>query len=313
MKITLDLDALVAEGKLTAAEAERLKGYAARDTGELGSNVLFALGAAAVATGVGVLVPTLETAIALGAVLFAAGFWLRVTRVERWSVFAQIIMVIGALALLGGVGGLFGEHLWVRVALTLATAVAAVMATSGLLAALAVLAFAATITLDVDLWTPTHYLAVAIVALSALVLGLYLLSLRIAAAYERLAIIAMRTAILLINAAFFIGSIFGDELLGWSGMYFSIAWAIALLAFGSWAVFANRRWVVNTVAVFGALHFFTQWFMVLGAQPFSILGGGLLLIGFGLALAWFNRWVGARRSAAAATNAPAQATDGWKQ
>ena len=300
MKITLDLDALVADGRLTAAEAERLKGFAARDTGELGTNVLFALGAAAVATGVGVLVPTLETAVALGAVLFAAGFWLRVTRVARWAVFAQIIMVIGALALVGGLGGLFGEQLWVRVALTAATAVAAVMATSGLLAALAVLAFAATITLDVELWAPKHYLSVAIVALSALVLALYILSLRLEPAYERLAIIAMRTAILLVNAAFFIGSIFGDEMLGWSGLYFSVAWAIALLAFGSWAVFANRRWVVNTVAVFGAIHFFTQWFMALGAQPFSILGGGLLLIGFGLALARFNRWVGARREAVAA-------------
>lgn len=294
MKITLDLDTLVADGKLSAAEAERLKGFATRDTGELGSNVLFALGAAAVATGVGVLVPTLETAVALGAVLFAAGFWLRVAGITRWAVFAQIVMVIGALALLGGLGGLFGEHLWVRIALTLATAVAAVLATSGLLAALAVLAFAATITIDVDLWTPTHYLAYAIVALSALVLGLYLLSLRLAPAYERLAIIAMRTAILLVNAAFFVGSIFGDEMLGWSGIYFSIAWAIALLAFGAWAVFANRRWVVNSVAVFGAIHFFTQWFMVLGAQPLSILGGGLLLIGFGLALARFNRWVGGR-------------------
>ena len=69
---------------------------------------------------------------------------------------------------------------------------------------------------------------------------------------------------------------------------------IALLAFGAWAVFANRRWVVNSVAVFGAIHFFTQWFMALGAQPLSILGGGLLLIGFGLALARFNRWVGGR-------------------
>ena len=297
MKITLDLDALVAEGKLTVAEAERLRGFAATDTGELGSNVLFALGAAAVATGVGVLVPTIETAIALGAVLFGVGFWLRVTRVARWNVFAQIIMVIGALALLGGLGGLFGEHFWVRVALTVATAVAAVLATSGLLASLAVLAFAATITLDIDAWAPTHYLSVAIVALSALVRGLYLLSLRLAPAHERLAIIAMRTAILLINGAFFVGSIFGDELLGLSGMYFSGAWAIALVAFGTWAVFANRRWVVNTVAVFGAVHFFTQWFMVLGAQPFSILGGGLLLIGFGLALARFNRWVGIRKGA----------------
>lgn len=296
MKITLDLDTLVAEGKISAAEAERLKGFAAADTGELGSNVLFALGAAAVATGIGVLLPSLETMVALGAVLFGAGFWLRVTRVARWTIFAQIIMVIGALALLGGLGGLFGEHWWVRVLLTAATAGAAVLAASGLLASLAVLAFAATITLDVDIWAPTHYLSVAIVALSGLVLGLYLLSLRLAPTHERLAIIAMRTAILLVNAAFFIGSIFGDELLGLPGLYFSIAWAIALLAFGSWAVFANRRWVVNTVAVFGALHFFTQWFMALGAQPLSILGGGLLLIGFGLALARFNRWVDGRKA-----------------
>ena len=311
MKITLDLDVLVAEGKLTAEEAARLKGFAASDTGELGSNVLFALGAAAVATGVGVLVPTIETAVALGAVLFGVGFWLRVTRVARWNVFAQIIMVVGALALLGALGGLFGEHLWVRVALTAATVVAAVLATSGLLAALAVLAFAATITLDVEMWAPTHYLTVAIVALSALVLGLYLLSLRLTAAHERLAIIAMRTAILLVNGAFFVGSIFGDDVLGLPGVYFSVAWAIALLAFGAWAVFANRRWVVNTVAVFGAIHFFTQWFMVLGAQPFSILGGGLLLIGFGLALARFNRWVGARKAPASA-GSPLPQADGWK-
>lgn len=312
MKITLDLDALVADGKLTAAEADRLKGFAAKDTGELGSNVLFALGAAAVATGVGVLVPTIETAIALGAVLFAAGFWLRITRVARWNVFAQIIMVIGALALLGGLGGMFGEHLWVRVVLTLATAAAAVLATSGLLASLAVIAFAATITLDIDLWTPTDYLTVAIVALSALVLGLYLLSLRLPVAYERLAIIAMRTAILLVNVAFFIGSLFGEGTLGLASLHFSIAWAIALLAFGTWAVFANRRWVVNSVAVFGAVHFFTQWFMVLGAQPFSILGGGLLLIAFGLGLARFNRWVGARREAMPAVVA-APGVDGWKE
>ena len=288
MKITLDLDILVAEGKLTSAEAERLKTHAAADTGQLAINVLLGLGAAAVAVGVGVLIPSLETVIALGAVLFVAGFVMRIARVEQWSVFAQIIMVIGALALGGGLFALFGEQLWVRVALTLGLAVAGVVAASGLLVSISVLVFAATITIDADLWTPTHYLAAAIGSLSLLTLVLYIASLRLPPAYERLAIIAMRTAILLVNVAFFIGSVFGDEFLGWSGLYFAIAWALALLAFGTWAVFANRRWVVNTVAVFGAVHFFTQWFMALGAQPFSILGGGLLLIGFGLALARFN-------------------------
>ncbi|WEK05491.1 MAG: hypothetical protein P0Y65_04330 [Candidatus Devosia phytovorans] len=295
MKITLDLDVLVAEGKISPAEAERLKGFAAADTGQLGINVLFALGAAAVAVGVGILVPSIETAIALGGVLFVAGYLLRMLRVERWSVFAQIIMVIGALALAGGLFALFGEHLWVRVALTLGLTIAGVAALSGLLVALAVLAFAATIMISTDLWAPMQYLALAIGSLSLLTLALFPISLRLPPRYERLAIIAMRTAILLVNGAFFIGSMFGDTLLGWPAWQFSIAWALALLIFGGWAVFANRRWVVNTVAVFGALHFFTQWFMALGAQPVSILGGGLLLIGFGVALARFNRWVGGRK------------------
>lgn len=296
MKITLDLDALVADGKLTPADAERLKGYAAADTGQLGINVLFALGAAAVAVGVGVLLPSVETLAGLGAALFVAGFAMRLARIERWSIFAQIIMVIGALALSGGLYALHGEQLWVRVALTLGLAVAGAVAMSGLLVSLAVLAFAATITIGAELWSPVRYLTLAIGALSALTLVLYLVSLRLPPARERLAIIAMRTAILLVNAAFFVGSVFGDEGLGWSGLSFSIAWALALLAFGGWALFANRRWVVNTVAVFGAAHFFTQWFMALGAQPFSILGGGLLLIGFGLALVRFNQWVGKRKA-----------------
>lgn len=297
MKITLDLDALVAAGKISPAEAERLKGFAAADTGQLGINVLFGLGAAAVAVGIGILVPSIETAIGLGAVLFTGGFLLRLLRVERWSIFAQIIMIIGGLALAGGLFALFGEYLWVRVALTLGLAVAGIVALSGLLVALAVIAFAATITISSDLWAPMQYLAVAIGSLSLLTLVLFPISLRLPPRYERLAIIAMRTAILLVNAAFFAGSVFGDTLLGWPGWSFSIAWAVALLLFGTWAVFANRRWVVNTVAVFGAIHFFTQWFMALGAQPFSILGGGLVQIGFGLALAWFNRWVGGRKEA----------------
>ena len=51
---------------------------------------------------------------------------------------------------------------------------------------------------------------------------------------------------------------------------------------------SNRRWVVNAAAVFGAIHFYTQWFEYLGPNPLSVLGGGILLIGFGFALRWFN-------------------------
>ena len=294
MKVTLDLDALVKSGRITAEEAERLKGFAAADTGALGANILYALGATAVACGIAAFLPTLETLVALGVALFGAGLFIRMQGMARLQLFAQIILVIGALSLCTGLGGLYGENLLVRVGLTLGLAVAAVLARSGLLAALAVVAFAVTITFDPEMWPPNHFVAVVIVALSALVLALYRISLRLPGEYERLAIIAMRVAIVMVNVAFFVGSLFGDDRLGLSGLAFSIAWALALLAFGGWAVFANRRWVVNSVAVFGAIHFFTQWFMVLGAQPLSILGGGVLLIVFGLALARFNNWVGQR-------------------
>jgi iron complex transport system permease protein len=294
MKVTLDLDALVKAGQITPEEAERLKGFAAADTGALGANILYALGATAVACGIAAFLPTLETLVTLGVVLFGAGLFIRMQGMARLQLFAQIILVIGALSLCTGLGGLYGDNPLVRVGLTLGLAAAAVLARSGLLAALAVIAFAVTITFDPEMWPPNHFVAVVIAALSALVLVLYLVSLRLPGEYERLAIIAMRVAIVMVNVAFFVGSLFGDDRLGLSSMAFSVAWALALLAFGGWAVFANRRWVVNSVAVFGAIHFFTQWFMVLGAQPISIVGGGILLIGFGLALARFNNWVGRR-------------------
>lgn len=302
MKVTLDLDALVAAGKLTEAEAARLKTLAAADTGALGANIFLAFGIIAVALGAGVFIPTVETAIVVGALLFGVGYWLTIARVERWLIFAQIAMVLGALAFFGGVATLFGDIVWIKYALALGLGAAAVAATSGLLASLAVFMFAGAILTGTDLWQPTVFLTLAIVLLSALVLVLYVISLRVGHAYERLAIIAMRTAILMVNIAFLVGSIFGDGFFHWPNWSFTIAWALALLAFGTWAVFADRRWVVNTVAVFAAIHFFTQWFMYLGAQPFSILGGGLLLIGFGLLMARFNKWVLAKREGGAVSS-----------
>jgi hypothetical protein len=68
-------------------------------------------------------------------------------------------------------------------------------------------------------------------------------------------------------------------------------WAVALLGAGFWAVRANRRWLVNLVAVFSGIHFYTQWFERLGATPLSVLLGGLVMLASALALWWFNRRV----------------------
>jgi hypothetical protein len=78
---------------------------------------------------------------------------------------------------------------------------------------------------------------------------------------------------------------------------FVVLWAIALAATGFWAARNNRPWAVNVVAVFGAIHFYTQWFERLGLRPETVLLAGVLALGLAWALWHFNRrlWESGRR------------------
>src|SRR5262245_62597097 len=58
-----------------------------------------------------------------------------------------------------------------------------------------------------------------------------------------------------------------------------------------WAVQVNRRWLVNLVALFAGIHFYTQWFERLGATPLSVLLGGVVMLASAFALWMFNRRV----------------------
>jgi hypothetical protein len=311
MKITLDISKLVEEGKLTSAEAERLKALASQETGSFGINVLIGFGVIAVAVGAGALVPTPLTALVLGAAIFAAGFAIVLNRLQQWSVLGQICLVIGALMFCGGViafgEGSLASMLIVTVALTLA----AIAARSSLLMTLAVLAASACLGARTGYSHAIYSLAIfeptlTVVLFSGLAVFAYQASHRLAADCERIALTAARTSIVLVNFGFWIGSLWGDPLAlmrGASGMAmqarldsivvpawaFGIAWAVALIAAGIWAARVNRRWLVNTAAVFGAIHFYTQWFEKLGATPASVLLGGLVMLGIALALWVFNK------------------------
>jgi hypothetical protein len=97
---------------------------------------------------------------------------------------------------------------------------------------------------------------------------LYRISLNLEPELQRLALIASRTSLFLVNFGFWVGSLwgdsFGDKHYGHSqppdlpAGFFSVVWAIALIMTGTWAARENRRWVVNLVAVFGAIHFYTS-------------------------------------------------------
>jgi iron complex transport system permease protein len=308
VKITLDLSKLVEEGKLSSAEAQRLTALAAHETGSIGINVLLGFGVVAVAAGAVALVPTPLTALLIGLALTCAGLLVLFDRIKAWAVLAQICLTVGALLFCGGIVAYGDGSLASMLITTAALAAVAVLARSGLLAALAVLAAGACLgartgyshALYSLLFEPT----LTIVLFAALALAMYQASTRVSADYERIAIHAARTAILLVNFGFWIGSLWGDPLILLRGLEgrtarlsdvvipayaFSIAWALALIAAGFWAAHANRRWLVNIAAAFGAIHFYTQWFERLGATPLSVLLGGLVMLAIAVALWAFNR------------------------
>ncbi|HEX3440880.1 MAG TPA: hypothetical protein VHT93_11085 [Pseudolabrys sp.] len=311
MKITLDISKLVEEGKLTPAEAERLQTLASHETGSLGINILIGFGVVAIATGAVALVPTPLTAVLLGAIVFAAGMAIVLNRVKQWSVLGQVCLVIGALMFAGGVIAYGEGSLASLLIVTAVLGLAAIAARSSLLTALAVLAASGCLGARTGYMHAMYSLAIfeptlTIVLFSALALAAYIVSPRLPADYERIALMAARTAVVLVNFGFWIGSLWGDPLMLLRGMdgkdpsllfdsivipdwVFSIGWAAALIAAGVWAARANRRWLVNTAAAFGAIHFYTQWFDRLGATPASVLLGGVVMLGIALALWMFNR------------------------
>ena len=187
---------------------------------------------------------------------------------------------------------------WAFLAITIGFAAIGIIARSGLLIAVAVLAFSCTLGARTGYEHATYFLGIeeptlTIVVFSIVALGTYLVSRILPHAYARLAIMAARVSILLVNFGFWIGSLWGDAserlriFIPDTG--FIVFWAVGLIAIGIWAARENRRWVVNIAAVFGAIHFYTQWFERLGVNPVVVLLAGILALGFAIGLWHFNR------------------------
>jgi hypothetical protein len=312
MKITLDISRLVEEGKLTSEEADKLTALAAHDTGSLGINILIGFAVVAIAAGAVAMVPTPLTAVSCGLALFVAGCTIAIKRVQHWTLLGQICLVIGALMFGGGIIAYRPDSLGAMLIVTGAFWLAAIVARSSLLMALAVLAASACLGAHTGYSHARYSLAIfeptlTVMLFSAVALIAYQASQRLSAEYERLAITAARTSLLLVNFGFWIGSLWGDPLMLMRSMNsrdaslafmtktvipataFSILWAVALLGAGIWAVRVNRRWLVNLVAVFAGIHFYTQWFERLGATPLSVLLGGLVMLASAFALWMLNR------------------------
>jgi hypothetical protein len=313
IKIVLNITRLVEEGKLTAQEAERLQALARRDTGSLAINVLMSFGAVAVAAGIITLEPAFLTGAALGVALVAIGLGIAA---EQWGLLGTATTIIGALLLAGGVVG-FVEADFAGLAFSALLFLAlAVAIRSNFLIALVPLALAGALGSSTGYQHAVYMLTVnepsITIAFFALLAGAaYLVSQHVGQAYQQLAIIFSRVSLILVNFGFWIGSLWGDypgetwaqsegyrlwsDREAWRAAHlhipetaFIVGWAIVIIAVGVWAARTNRRWVVTTAAVFGAIEFYTQWFERLGAEPWAIIVAGLTIVGFAIVLWRYN-------------------------
>lgn len=306
MKIVIDIDKLLDEGRITAEEYERLNALAVQETGSLAFNILIGFGVIATAGGALALFPSGPTAILLGFLLSAAGVYLSANYAKEWGLLGAMLLLVGSITAAGGIlfvteGGVVGFLI-----VTLLCLVGSALAKSGLLAALAVLSLSSTVGAMTAYGHATYILAirqptVMVGLFSLLALGSYHLSKVVSRDYQGLVIIFARTSLFVVNLGFWVGSLWGDSL--WyqrdiwtfrSGAIipdwvFVVGWAVGLVATALWAAQSNKRWVVNLLAVFGAIHFYTQFFERLGASPNSILVAGLAALGIAFAIVRYNK------------------------
>jgi iron complex transport system permease protein len=317
MKVTVDLDKLLRDKRISPEEYAKLKGSAAADTGSLALNILLGFGVIATAAGALALMASAHTSIVLGACLIFAGMTVGKRAPKVWGVFSTMLLLVGALMTGGGIMILTAAKPIGFVAVTALLLGVGVMARSGLLISLGTLSLSPTIGVATFYGQATYSLVIQQPALTVLLFSLfawlaYRLSLGLELELQRLAIISARTSLFLVNFGFWVGSLWGDMLgrgyRDWSHMgaatvpdwVFGLAWAAALFMTGTWAARENRRWVVNLAAVFGAIHFYTQYFERLGGSPGTILLAGLGAIGIALALFRYNRSEGGPRPPAPA-------------
>jgi iron complex transport system permease protein len=292
MKITLNLDKLLAQGRITESEYHHLKSLAETETSNLGLNILIGFGVLATTLGALALFPSPLIALQLGFILAALGIYLKLQRERVWGLLALILILLGTLLTAGGVITLTEGNVTGFLIITILCLAGGILAKSKLLAMFSALSLSATIGAMTAYGFASYYLIIQEPSLTILLFtilgwGSYQLSRKIPTDYEDIAIVFARTCLFLVNFGFWVGSLWGDENI--SRLVFVIGWALALIIAAIWAIRQEKRWVVNTLTVFGAIHFYTQYFERLGANPTSLMLAGILALVFAVLIFKYNR------------------------
>ena len=140
MKVTLDIDQLLSDGRISQEEYDRLKQFSTENTASLALNILLAFGIIAVAGGTIALLQSSIATIALGAVLAGAGGGICAANLNKWKLLGNILLPLGALTAAGGIIVLTDGHITGFATVAGLLIAGGLVARSGLLVSLSVFA-----------------------------------------------------------------------------------------------------------------------------------------------------------------------------
>ena len=301
MKIVLNIKELLEEGKINQTEYDKLLSLSKNETGSLALNLLIGFGIIMVCVGVITLTQSFSTSLIMGLLTFLIGLFIQFKGTKEWSVLSSCCSISGVLIFIGGmniflIDAYVSESVFLPLAMNVEILTAfiliasSVFLTSNILAALSILSIAQITGAGTDYFMASYTIwvsspVVTIVLFSALAFFLYYLSRSTLPRYKNILITGSRTSVLVTNFGFWVGSLFGGgKEVGVSPQLMSIAWALALIVFAVWGWRANRRWVVTVASIFGAIHFYTQWFTILEMEPALVVISGVIAIGIGIGI-----------------------------
>ena len=248
MKVTLDLDKLLAAGKITKEEYERLAEFSRQAARSHMFNVLIVLAGISVAAGV----------VGMHPEFFAEAVKFIVSAFSRDAL--HFMLVLGLL-LWGG------------------------FTRSGFQAGLSALVILNWLGGSAFYAHGGYFIAIrepapTVIVFSLLSLAGLAVSKQMPFDLQRVALIFSRTCLFIVNMGFWVGSIWGSPYLGTNipDYVFAVTWALALLSVGAWGAFGGRLFVLNLSVAFGSIHFYTQWFERLGANPGSLVAAGAIAL-----------------------------------
>ena len=298
MKIVLNIKELLEEGQIDQVEYDKLLLLSKRQTTSLTFNLLVGLGIVAASIGAIALMPSPYSCFVFGLLVCAVGIFIKIKASDQWAVLSIICLMSGLLMSSAAIVWL-EEHMFHVITYRSISIVIFILGfssyflKSNLLAAISVLNLSTLLGSGVGYEFASYFIwleypLLTIVTFSILAICFYSFSKKVGADNEKLLITGSRVSIFLVNLGFWIGSLGGDIWLE-SPHIFSIAWAIAIFGIGFWAWKENRVWLINVLGVFGSIHFYTQWFQTLGAEPLSLFLGGVIAIGIAILFKRLNK------------------------